>query len=111
VICLDLQTLKPEHREMSLSIGQQVWVPCEVKPGPFADQRMVQVNSPAGTWLGFVSTAGLRSPVGSGTTEVRAVVLDLVDGRVRLQVLGDPLLDSVYQDLVSRVSPIGPFQS
>ena len=96
---------------MSLSIGQQVWVPCEVKPGPFADQRMVQVNSPAGNWLGFVSTAGLREPITAGTTDVRALILDLFDSRLRLQVLGDPLLDSVFQDVVSRVSPVGPFQS
>src|SRR3989442_4139595 len=33
--------------QMSLSVGQYVWIPCEVKPGPFSDQRIVHINSPS----------------------------------------------------------------
>lgn len=95
---------------MAFSIGQYVWVPCEVKPGPFADERMVQCSSPSGQWLGFVSIAGLRNPLAEGRSEVKAVVLDLLDDYLRLQVLGAPVANTVYQDLTSRVSPVDPVQ-
>jgi len=39
---------------MSLRPGARIWIPCEVKPGPFSDERMVRVQSQAGEWLGFV---------------------------------------------------------
>ncbi len=96
---------------MAFAVGQYVWVPCEVKPGPFADERMVQCNSPVGQWLGFVATAGLRTPLPEGHSEVKAVVLDLIDGYLRLQVLGAPLANTVYKDHSSRVSPVDPVQS
>lgn len=96
---------------MAFSVGQYVWVPCEVKPGPFADERMVQCSSPTGQWLGFVSTAGLKDPLTTGPTSVKAVVLDLLDGYLRLQVLGSPVANTVYQDLSSRVSAVDPLQS
>jgi len=96
---------------MSLAIGQYVWVPCEVKPGPFSDQRMVRVNSPAvntpaGTWIGFVSTEFLREPVTAGATEATALVVGLTDDHFLAQVLGEPLSNTVFEDVISRAEPM-----
>ena len=95
---------------MSLSIGQKVWVPCEVKRGPFSNERMVRVTSPAGQWFGFVSTAGLKDPVETGVTSVKAIILELLGAHLMLQVVGSAVTDTVYRDLVSRVSPVDPLQ-
>ena len=40
---------------MSLRSGMRIWLPCEVKPGPFSDERMVRVES-MGSWLAFQGT-------------------------------------------------------
>ena len=41
---------------MSLRSGMRIWLPCEVKPGPFSDERMVRVESESGSWLAFQGT-------------------------------------------------------
>ena len=96
---------------MRLMIGQYVWVPCEVKPGPFSDQRMVRVNStvvhsPAGSWIGFVAAESLREPVVTGSTGATAIVVGLTDDRFQAQVLGEPLSNTVFEDVISRAEPI-----
>jgi hypothetical protein len=95
---------------MKVSVGQRVWVPCEVKPGPFSDQRMVRVNSPVANsiseWFGFVAETALRTPVITGSTEVTGLVVGVVNDRYQAQVLGEPLSNTVFEDLVSRAEPI-----
>jgi hypothetical protein len=88
-----------------------VWVPCEVKPGPFSDQRIVRVSSASGEWVGFVDTNRLREPIASGSTQATALIVDVTNERFKAQVLGDPLTDSLFEDLVSRVETVGTFQT
>ena len=59
---------------MDLRVGMQIWIPCEVKPGPFPDERAVRVVFGDNVWVGFVDTKHLREPVTSGNTWIRAVV-------------------------------------
>jgi hypothetical protein len=96
---------------MSLTVGQFVWVTCEVKPGPFSDQRIVRVNSPvvhsqAGSWIGFVTTKHLREPIEVGSTGAAALIVGVVGDRFQAQVMGEPLSNTVFEDLVSRAQPI-----
>ena len=95
---------------MSLSVGQHVWVPCEVKPGPFPDERMVRVDSPVDHWIGFVPAARLREPVQAGPTGVTVLVVDIVDDHFQAQPLGAALRNTVYEDLISRAEPIDSFK-
>ena len=95
---------------MSLFVGQHVWVPCEVKPGPFSNERMVRVSSPEGQWFGFAPTTVLREPVTAGETAVKAVILEVTGVKLLLQVFGAALSGSAHQDLVSRVAPVDAVQ-
>jgi hypothetical protein len=48
---------------MALKIGTRVWVPCEVKPGPFSDERFVKICvNGENPWLGFVPVDRLKEP-------------------------------------------------
>ena len=99
---------------MNVSIGQRVWIPCEVKPGPFSDERMVRVNSPAvnsavSSWIGFVPTTRLREPIECGTTYVSAIVVNVFDGRFFAQLVGDGFANTVFEDSISRAQPIDSF--
>ena len=101
---------------MSLRVGQYVWVPCEVKAGAFSDERMVRVNSPAiqsstGSWIGFVATEGLREAVTVGATDATAVVVSVENDRFQAQVMGQPLANTVFEDLISRAEPIDSLES
>jgi len=60
---------------MTLRAGESVWIPCEVAPGPFPDERKVRVESPAGCWVGFVDSKLLRDDVSEGRTALRATVV------------------------------------
>jgi hypothetical protein len=101
---------------LKISVGQHVWIPCEVKPGAFSDERMVRVNSPAvnsaiGSWIGFVPTARLREPIELGSTWVTAIVVNVLNDRFIAQLVGDPLANAVFEDSISRAQPIDSFES
>lgn len=51
---------------MSLNKGDLLYIPCEVKPGPFSHERMVLVREEVGAreeWFGFVETMFLERKV------------------------------------------------
>ena len=49
---------------MALKPGALIWLPCEVKPGPFPNERLVKVASRAGEdWVGFVDVRYLKEPL------------------------------------------------
>lgn len=96
---------------MGLIVGQYVWVPCEVKPGPFSDERFVRVNSPVvdsavSSWTGFVPATRLREPIEVGSTGVTAIVVDVIHDRFLAQLVGDAFSNTVYEDHISRAQPI-----
>jgi hypothetical protein len=93
---------------MSVSVGQHVWIPCEVKPGPFSDERMVRLHSKFSDWLGFVSTEYLRDPIPEGKTLINAIVVDIQDGRISAKLPGEAFSSTLYDELISRVQPSGP---
>ena len=100
----------------AIAVGQHVWLPCEVKPGPFPDERMVRVNSPvvrsaASSWIGFVPATKLREPIDKGSTEVSAIIVKILDDRFFAQLLGDSFSNSLFEDHISRAQPIDPVES
>ena len=55
--------------------GASIWLPCEVRRGPFPDERIVYVKTTRGEWFGFVNVKELKNKVASGQDFVRGVVL------------------------------------
>jgi hypothetical protein len=39
---------------LSVAGGAYTWLPCEVEPGPFSDERWVRIASEFGDWVGYV---------------------------------------------------------
>jgi dCTP deaminase len=60
---------------MTLSVGRFFWIPCEVKPGPFSDERLARIADAESVWVGFVETSALQSPIEEGWTALKAVMV------------------------------------
>ena len=82
---------------MELLTGQNVWLPCEVKPGPFSDERLVRVLLEAEEWVGFVPLGQLQSPTTEGQTMVRAEVVEVNGETFRAKIQGHPLALSTLE--------------
>ena len=74
---------------MELKPGDYVWVPCEVKPGPFSNERFVRVQSGGEDWVGFVNTMHLKdSSISTGRTEISARVNAVEGGNFTARLPG-----------------------
>ena len=93
---------------MPLQVGSEVWIPCEVKPGPFSNERLARIQLPAGPWLGFVDTGALRDPVETGNTYVLARITDIDDTQVTVIVQGHAFDASIVQASRNKVQPVDP---
>lgn len=69
---------------MALRVGQQVWIPCKVQPGPFSDEPLVTVDSIDGPVTGFVSVDELTAE----PTKVRGIVRGLERDHVEVWIRG-----------------------
>jgi hypothetical protein len=97
-----------EETIVTLQIGTQLWIPCEVKPGPFSDERLVRVPSSRGDWLGFVPVHLLREPVLEGNTFVGARVVSVQGERFQASLPGEALTPSLFEGNLARVAPVDP---
>ena len=61
---------------MTLEPGTRVWIRCEVKLGPFPDERTIHVDSPSGHWEGVVDVRQLRDEIAEGPTAVLATIVE-----------------------------------
>lgn len=91
--------------------GMRVWIPCEVKPGAFSDERLVRVRHEKGTWLGFVNVSSLREPVAQGETFVMAIVEDVHNERFTARLPGDAVTPGAVLDNAARATPFGPLEA
>ena len=91
---------------MSLKVGAYVWLPCEVKPGPFSNERMVRVASEYGDWVGFVPVTSLKDPVSQGRTLIPARVLDIQGDRVLATLPGESLSSTLLVTGLSQVESV-----
>ena len=55
--------------------GQNIWLLCEVRKGPFPDERLIHVQGTRSEWVGFVNANQLKEKVVNGQGYVRGVVL------------------------------------
>ena len=93
---------------MAIKAGSGVWLPCQVKRGPFSNERLVRIHIPPNKdWVGFVDVDYLKDKeMESGETEVLARVTATDAHSITLIVQGHAL-DSRYvqvpKDTVQRV--------
>ena len=92
---------------MKIDAGNVVWIPCEVKPGPFSDERQVKLSSSWGEWLGFVPVSYLQEPVLEGFTKIRVLVIDVQNDRFSARIPGEGVSGSVFGDLISKAQLFG----
>jgi hypothetical protein len=89
-----------------LRTGSYVWIECEVKPGPFSDERLVRAQSSMGSdeWVGFASTAALRESVSVGFTAIKALVIGIQKDSFQAQPLGSSLTRTLFTEKVSKAT-------
>lgn len=68
---------------MALSVGQQVWIPCKVQPGPFSDEPLVTIDSTDGPVTGFVHSEELSADRKKVRGIVRRVARDHLEVWIR----------------------------
>ena len=90
---------------MTLRPGATIWLPCEVKPGPFSDERLVRVELPSGDpWVGFVELGALKEPIDEGRTLVRAIVVEVSKDRFVARILGHDVTPRPFEGSLSKVA-------
>jgi hypothetical protein len=97
--------------KMKLTPGLHVWIACEVKPGPFPNERFVRISSGKTTWAGFVTAQALKEPVETGKSFVDTVVVDVLDGTFLARPAGDGLGTSLLRLPISKAAEGGPIAS
>lgn len=95
----------------ALRPGAEVWIPCEVKPGPFSDERMVRITSDLGEWLGFVPIWSLREPLQEGKTYIKGIVETVEEDRFTARLPGHSIDSSRFAGSISRVERVGTVQA
>ena len=90
---------------MDLFAGARIWLPCEVKPGPFSDERMVLVVADGNEWFGFVNVRWLRRHGSEDTDEVLAKVIDVDGPTFHARISGNALQAKLFQGRVEHAVP------
>ena len=73
-------------------IRQRVWLNCEVKPGPFSDERLIKVpTAEGGEWVGFVPISSLKDPLLEGNTQIVAIVTEVKEDIFYAKLPGQPI--------------------
>lgn len=96
---------------MMLKVGARLWVPCDVKPGPFSDERLVRIQDNRAEWLGFVPIDRLKEPILEGRTLLLALVIAVDDDKFVARLPGEALVSNFFEGVVSRIRPIDPLEA
>jgi len=68
--------------------GMTIWLPCEVRKGPFPDERIAYVKTTRGEWFGFVNAKELKNKVPSGKDFIRGIVLAVSSDHIVVGIEG-----------------------
>lgn len=91
---------------MKLKVGDRIWLPCEVKQGPFSNERLVRIQLPSEPWIGFVDTSALKDPVEKGPTYVLAVIVAIEKDSISALVQGHAFNTRQVQTSTAEVQPV-----
>jgi hypothetical protein len=96
------------HRRTSkFRVGDEVWLPCRVRPGPFPNERKVYVKVGESEWFGFVDVSQLRENAVPGTSYVRALVIAVQPSNVVLGIRGQSPASGPLQATPSQLTEHG----
>lgn len=84
--------------------GAIVWIPCQVRGGPFPDERRVYVKTQLTEWFGFVNTSELKNKVATGVDNVRAVVTAVAPDYVVVGIRGQSPASGAIRAQLSMVT-------
>lgn len=90
---------------MDVFVGARIWLPCEVKRGPFSDERMVLIVADGSEWFGFVNVRWLRRHGSGDTDEVLAKVVDVDGPTFHASIPGNALQTRLFQGRVEHAVP------
>ena len=93
---------------MSVAGGAYTWLPCEVKPGPFSDERLVRVASEFGDWVGFVPVSSLEGKAGESL--IRALIVEVQGDRFLARIPGESLSSTLSMHALSCPKPVDPIE-
>lgn len=82
-------------------VGKWAWFPCEVKPGPFSDERLVRLESAKGEWLIFAPIGALQTPVLEGTTQIRGNIVEIMGDRFLATFPGSALTAPFFEGFLA----------
>jgi len=91
--------------------GMTVWVSCDVRPGPFPNERKVYIKLDNNEWFGFVDVSQLKNKVESGPDFVQATVIGVRDERVVLGIRGQSPASRPIEtntSVIGGLSPVSP---
>ena len=89
---------------MELSKGSRVWIPCEVKAGPFSNERIVRVNSTLGEAIVFVQAVHLREQILEGETYVCALVTEVRNDSFVAQLPGQAINAKEFEGDLAKIT-------
>ena len=87
---------------MELDVGVHVWVPCEVRSGPFSNERRVRIEIDGNEWFGFVNTQWLRNKAEQGPDEVLVKVVNVKGDAFQAIVPGNAPKPSLFEGQMDR---------
>lgn len=96
---------------MTVPVGSHLLLPCEVKPGPFSNERLVRVPNEGHDWIGFVPISALEDPITKGSTQVKVIVVEVQGGKFRARVPGHGIESSIFEGSLSRLKLVGSVQT
>lgn len=89
----------------------RVWVPCEVKPGVFSNERVATIERNGDAWVGFVPDSVLRERIERGRTAIQALIYEVREGVVHAFLPGDAVTPGIFVGPIERVTPIGSLEA
>ena len=90
----------------NLKKGDLVWLRCEVKPGPFPNERLVRIALPSEPWMGFVDTKALKDPsLETGQTSVLARITQVEGDTIVATVQGHAFDSRHVKESTNKVVP------
>ena len=91
--------------------GARMWLPCEVKPGPFPDERMVLVKADGSEWFGFVNVRWLKNSIEDGANDVLARVVNIEGPIFSALIPGNAPNSGLFEGRVDRAVPCGSLEA
>ena len=91
----------------NIAVGSRVWLPCEVRSGPFVDERKVLIVDEDGNeWFGFVNVRWLKnSDQIQGNNEVLASVANVEGTTFHARIPGTAPRSGLFKASTTRVAP------